>query len=367
MPAPFTIGIYMDDEDFYDDDEDVEDQEELLTEEDKKIDGFHHYQDINGEWYSPLLVFKTEYRPLKTVEGLIEQIQGDDDAYLWDKFLDAAIIRVDSKVESKGRPKNLPAGFYEYKPYESARLPERLAVSNFRGRETIIDLKESVSAKLMSDVSDFLGNEEVYRQVDTPYKFGALLYGPPGNSKSMTIKTMVEKLVKEQDAICIMMHDAFVPSTSFVKKLGKLTKDRLKLFIFEELTSSMKTSYLNWLLNFLDGHSTLDRAIVVATTNFPEVLPRNIVDRPSRFDEIYEFKNPNEKSRRQLLTHFMGREADDSEVKLTDKFSVAKIKQFCMFVRVNKLTAEAAARRLQERERLCEKQFAEAKGTIGFQ
>lgn len=353
-----------DDDDFY---EDEDNQEDYLTDEDKKVKGFHHHSDINGEWYSPFLVCKTEYRYVRTVDGLIEQIQGNDDAYLWEKFQDCAIIRVDSKLESKDRPKTLPAGFYEYKPYESTKQPERLAVSNFRGKETVIDLKDSVSAKLLSDISDFLNNEEVYRQVDTPYKFGALLYGPPGNSKSITIKTMVEKLVKEHDAICIMMHDSFIPSTSFIKKLGALTKNRLKLFIFEELTSSMKTSYINWLLNFLDGHSTLDRAIIVATTNFPEVLPRNIVDRPSRFDEIYEFKNPNEKSRRQLLTHFMGREAEDNEVKLTDKFSVAKVKQFCMFVRVNKLTAEAAAKRLQERERLCEKQFAEARGTIGFQ
>jgi len=356
----------MDDDGFYDG-EDVDNQEEYLTDEDKQVVGFHHHSDINGEWYSPFLVLKTEYRATKSVEELINQIQGDDDAYLWDKFLDSAILRVDSKVESRSRPKTLPAGFYEYKPYESSKFPERLVVSNFRGKEAVVDLKDSVSAKLLKDVDDFLGNEEVYRQVDTPYKYGALLYGPPGNSKSITIKTLIEKLVKENNAICIMMHDTFTPSTSFIKKMGALTGDRLKLFIFEELTSSMKTGYLNWLLNFLDGHCTLDRSIVVATTNFPEILPMNIVDRPSRFDEIYEFKNPNEKSRKSLLTHFMGREATDDEVKVTNEFSIAKIKQFCMFIRVNRLTAEAAAKRLQERERLCKKQFAEAKGSIGFQ
>ena len=63
------------------------------------------------------------------------------------------------------------------------------------------------------------------------------------------------------------------------------------------------------LLTFLDGESSWDNTVTIATTNYPEDLPANLVDRPGRFDTFIEYGNP----------------AKDDIVKMGEKFGFSEL------------------------------------------
>src|SRR5262249_56137690 len=51
------------------------------------------------------------------------------------------------------------------------------------------------------------------------------------------------------------------------------------------------------LLQWLDGNHQVDRAVNIATTNYPEKLDRRIVSRPRRFDRILRIDAPDARMR----------------------------------------------------------------------
>lgn len=90
-----------------------------------------------------------------------------------------------------------------------------------------------------------------------------------------------------------------------------------------------------------------------------------MVDRPSRFDKLVEFNNPNEDERRQLVTHFMSRPSTKEEVDLTIDMSVAAIKEVCILMRLRNLSIKDATDILKDRASRTRK-FAKASKEIRF-
>jgi SpoVK/Ycf46/Vps4 family AAA+-type ATPase len=67
--------------------------------------------------------------------------------------------------------------------------------------------------------------------------------------------------------------------------------------VIEELTERTGHTGTEKLLSFLDGETSWNNSYVVATTNYPDELPWNIIDRPGRFGTIVEVKNPTKEQR----------------------------------------------------------------------
>ena len=103
----------------------------------------------------------------------------------------------------------------------------------------------------------------------------------------------------------------------------------LVIFIIEEITSKTSTHYINELLNFLDGPFSWEDCIIFATTNYPEFLPMNIIDRPSRFDMVIKIGNPSESVRKEYVIQLLG-ECQSTILKLTDGYSLAYVKEVCV-------------------------------------
>jgi len=72
------------------------------------------------------------------------------------------------------------------------------------------------------------------------------------------------------------------------------------------------------MLNFLDGNSDVFKipTLVVATTNYLDVLNKTLTSRPGRFDIVREVEPPKDEEIVFLVEKFMGRSLTESEKKL---------------------------------------------------
>lgn len=126
---------------------------------------------------------------------------------------------------------------------------------------------------LNSLVINFINNKVEGRK----NKSGLLLYGRPGNSKSLTIQQL-ELLAKEHNFYMIYNN----LSISELAELRPFFEGKTVVLIQEELTEALDRQGVGKFLTFLDGEDSWDDMMVIATTNYPEELPANLVDRPGR-------------------------------------------------------------------------------------
>lgn len=341
--------------DIYDDDDYVEDNADHLEKEDEKeLGGFIHFKDVNTEWYSPFLNTKKEWKTVSADPTIIKEVEfmnsEEFETQNWNTWTHGpySLFKRNTK-EAVGKLGPMKAGVYEYTRPDSY-TPERFVVRQIQRQDAVVPLGD-IFQVVQRDINKFLEKRAVYESLKTPYKMAQLYYGPPGNGKSICIQELINS---HKDAIVIYMDPTQgLPSNLFLERTNKFTKDQTKIFIFEELTTSLKPEYVNWFLRFLDADISMENTIVIATTNYPELLPENIINRPSRFDDIFEFSNPSREDRAKLLASYLQREPTEEDINSTDKFSVAEVKQFCIFMQIQDLTAAEALKRIKDRKQRC--------------
>ncbi len=82
----------------------------------------------------------------------------------------------------------------------------------------------------------------------------------------------------------------------------------------------------------------MDNLVFLATTNYPEKLLGRITNRPSRFDRVFEFKNPSTETRKLYLQSLISKAGGDFDLEkwVSDSkdLSVAHIKELFLSVSV---------------------------------
>jgi hypothetical protein len=264
------------------------------------------------------------------------------------------LLREYDVKQSVSDPVPLPGGCYVYRESQPGK-PERLVSTDLRA-DTIIKMP-GITRKIVKDVRAFLDNEKVYREIGIQYRRGILLYGPPGEGKTTNIREIIKEEIPK-DAIVIFLHT--LPSMFMTKKLK--AEQRLKVIVLEELVALVKqySNQIERILDFLDGETSLDNALIFATTNYPEQLPGNIVDRPSRFDRLIKVGNPDEETCKQLLQLYLSREATALEVKAVQGLSVAAVKEAAIISRIHNTSVEKAVKGIKATQSLIKKYFEES-------
>jgi cell division protease FtsH len=88
---------------------------------------------------------------------------------------------------------------------------------------------------------------------------------------------------------------------------------------------------INGLLSCMDGLTTEDGVIVVATANDPTSLSNALLKRPGRFDRVALFSTPSVDLRQRYLMHVNGGNFDEAEAAVAalalDRFSFAQIRE----------------------------------------
>jgi SpoVK/Ycf46/Vps4 family AAA+-type ATPase len=67
--------------------------------------------------------------------------------------------------------------------------------------------------------------------------------------------------------------------------------------VFEDIDAIIQHYGDSDLLQWLDGNHQVDKAVNIATTNYPEKLDRRIISRPRRFDRILRIDAPDARMR----------------------------------------------------------------------
>jgi len=262
-----------------------------------------------------------------------------------------------AKEDADQKPKKLPGGFYRHES-KSYTYPERFVPMEVRG-DTIINLPE-VFNPILADIKSFISEEskKIDKELNIQHKLGIMLYGPPGTGKTTLIRSVLKNTIPS-DAIVIFMESLF--SNKMISTILAAESDRLKVIVFEEMLTAVENIKLDVLLDFLDGERSLDNVLVIGTTNYPERLPANIVDRPGRFDRLYKIGHPNKNNRQLLINFYLGRAATQDEVKITDGMSVASIKEICLIMRRMNKNMEEASAQIKKHRDLVKNEFSEAR------
>jgi hypothetical protein len=188
-----------------------------------------------------------------------------------------------------------------------------------------------------TDFELFFKREEWFRQHNLPYRRGYLLWGPPGNGKSATIRIMAAH--PHIQAYALDLSDAEEKSSRLFRLFEKAAMSAPALVILEDLdrafpsegkrTTERMVSFQT-LLNCLDGVGTQDGVIVVATANNPTCLDAAILKRPGRFDRVVQFRNPDEELRREYYRRFnpiLAGEQFEIAINRTEGFSFAQLRE----------------------------------------
>lgn len=249
----------------------------------------------------------------------------------------------------------LPPGCYQY--HINSQTGEEGLVPFTIRNDAYVDTDGALEATKRS-IKMFIDRKSIYIENNLIYKLGVMMYGPPGQGKTSLIRHLVSNCFPK-DTVTIFLNS--LPSNFLMKASEALGKNTLKVLIFEEFTEIeeklKRSGGTDTLLQFLDGEFSLDHSIILATTNYPEKVPENIVNRPGRFDKLMNFDLPSPTAIRKFLKFFLGREVEDTEVQIVKGLSIAAIKEVCLMHRVEDIPFIDSAKALLARKEICKNKF----------
>jgi len=228
-------------------------------------------------------------------------------------------------------------------------------------------------ATVESSMNRFLQNTDFYRKQKLGYKRSALLFGEPGTGKSRYIDNLSRRLIHEHNAIVFRIESSNELQLMLEKGMvviNRVMAGRLKVFVIEELATLVRRGNHTEILNFLDNSLLREDVVFLMTTNTPELIPENIVDRPSRVDILAEVNCSGfrEGFTEAWYEHLMGETMPEEWKKLPfyrEKLSPAYMKELFVSMKINGVSVEESWSAIQSRRRLIKNQFQKA-DPMGF-
>ena len=186
---------------------------------------------------------------------------------------------------------------------------------------------EDEAKESLTEIVDFLHNPQKYVQIGAKLPKGALLVGPPGTGKTLLARAVAgEAKVPFFSLSGSDFVEMFVGvGASRVRDLFKTAQQNAPCIIFiDEIDAIGKTrdtryggndereQTLNQLLSEMDGFDASKGVLVMAATNRPEILDKELL-RPGRFDRRVIVDKPDLKGRIAILkVHAKDVRMDDS-------------------------------------------------------
>lgn len=285
-------------------------------------------------------------------------------ALAYDKDLHLGVATKTTK-EKNPDSCELPPGCYTYHLNQSSGQ-EGLVPFNIRS-DVYVDVDGALK-ETKNSILQFLKKRDVYKEHGLLYKLGVLMYGPPGGGKTSLLRHLINTEIPKDSVVVFL---TFLPVGFLTKMSEALGDDVLKVLVFEEFTEVeeklKKTGGTDMLLQFLDGEFSIENSITIATTNHPEKLPANIVDRPGRFDKLMNFGPPSEASIRRLLETWLKRtDIKPEEIKEVNGMSAAAIREICLLQLIEGKSFIDAAQIMKQRKNTCKSSFKDPGKVTGF-
>jgi hypothetical protein len=308
------------------------------------------------------------------VDYLLEQYFKDNHGEFfddWDEardsassFNESALNRIVFAKNRKGISEHkyqnhIEPGFY--KVCASRSYGQKIQPAPSMVQDDYINLDVGVT-ELNKDIHKFFSNKDVFEEKGMTKKRSFLLYGPPGTGKTInTIHTCKEAIEEYGTAVILLAPDTDFSSLSNNFK-EPLTGQNI-IFIIEELTEIQRNK--EQVLSFLDGEDSWMNTYTVGTTNFPEKLDKNLVDRPGRFDKVKKIDEPGPEARKKYLEHVTDREFRDKEIKLTEGYSFSYLRELALRMDLYGKSLKTIIEEFEDHKREIENQFDDTE-SVGF-
>lgn len=201
----------------------------------------------------------------------------------------------------------------------------------------LLRFPQTNSEKVVTEIQKFWEREALFKEYNLTHKRGIILWGPPGSGKSCTIQLIMRDVVERQGLVIKFTHPSlFIEGMRVFREIEPATP---VVILMEDIDSILQHYNESEVLNILDGVNQIERAVFLATTNYPEQLGERIINRPSRFDKRFKIGHPNAESRKMYIEHLIGKDRIhklnipiDKWVDDTEDFSLAHLKE--LFVAV---------------------------------
>ncbi len=180
-------------------------------------------------------------------------------------------------------------------------------------------LPEHLKDDLLEDMEAFFNKGvDIYRELKLAPFRKLLLAGVPGTGKTMLCAAMA-KLAIANGRVVVYVSGSDRDGASFEKiqrALQAVTAARYPvLMIVEELDAYLRDDDKARVLNVLDGVESPNNpqgALLLATTNYPEVIDERIAKRPGRLDRIFVIPTiENRDHAEEMLRHYMAEQWRD--------------------------------------------------------
>ena len=191
-------------------------------------------------------------------------------------------------------------------------MPNALRIHVVNGEDINLDPEEGEDLTLHpetlkdmeSQVDVFFGRADCFKAFRLPPRRGFLFVGPPGNGKTMVTRHLLrrcwEKFGTRATALMPSKHvDESMVAQAFMAAAGQ----GKGILILDELDSLIKECDLTRasFLAMLDGLRPKESVLMLASTNNPAEIDPALVHRPSRFDRVWHFRNPDGELRQRFL------------------------------------------------------------------
>ncbi len=244
----------------------------------------------------------------------------------------------------------LPSGIYRL---TESNWNTYLAEFTLKKPEQFIPLKASTD--VLNDFNTFKESRALYERLKLVYKRGVMLFGPPGTGKTSSIIELINNIDLSNSVVLFINKEL---PYKFVK--GFKNDTRLKIVVFEEFTDILKSCSYSEMLSFLDGENSLENTFIIASTNYPEKLPENIINRPGRFDKIYRIASLTENDINRYLQHFDLSIGSDMMSRLLGK-TIAELKEIILIHFRDGLTLYQALESINRNKELVANEFKDNK------
>jgi AAA+ superfamily predicted ATPase len=176
---------------------------------------------------------------------------------------------------------------------------DNCGAAHFQGRDLHVDelihFPDSLPSKVLAEIKQFWATGDRFARYGFLHRRGYLFYGKQGCGKSSLIHQIVSAVVAEGNVAFFCQHPyAFMQAAA---KFRQVEPERPIVCIFEDIDAIIAQYGDSELLQWLDGNSQVDKAVNIASTNYPEKLDRRIVSRPRRFDRILRIDAPDARVR----------------------------------------------------------------------
>jgi AAA+ superfamily predicted ATPase len=252
------------------------------------------------------------------------------------------------------------------------------------------DLLTSITntKKILDEANIFFNNLAIYDELKQPKKRAILLYGSPGQGKSVSI-IQAAKDLKKADPNCVVINwptselDASHVFKFFTSYSEYATECSKLILVIEDIGGGSHEGYSrrdevsSSLLNLLDGINSVFKipTLILSTTNHPENLMASLADRPGRFDMLLEIVSPPYEERVSLVEFLAKRELDEQEKHAlngsvnngAENFSIAHLQEIVIRSRLHQKSINTVVKELIEHSKKFKTDFTKQKKTgFGF-